>query len=517
MNHSTRTCTFAKSAANQRVTPGECLGILWRLAVLPPPIALMRAVSRILRLEMIAVVILLAHAAAGYATERAVPAPARDAAEANRPIGVSANVAEGKEADNRDAPPDTPNRLTPTLFWGGKIKGKVEYENNFDLSDAVDDDRGIIQLKLEGALSYLIADNVLGFVSFQLKRENKFVEEGVKKNLQTELELKRAHFTFRDVAGGISAQLGRQKFKDQREWFLDETLDAIRLRYKLGDLELELGAGRQDVLVQKNLLDPDEKTRTNTYLLLGEYGVDKNISLTGYGIIRDDRTGRDGRPMFFGLRSIGEIDISDDEIQYWIDLAMVRGDDNGTDIKGYGFDVGATYKFDLPLRPYFTAGYAFGSGDSDPDTGADKEFRQTGLEGNQDKFGGVTSFKYYGETFDPELRNLKILTVGVGFRPTKDSSIDSVYHTYRQDELSDKLRGSPLDLDPNEDGTRPNKSLGSEIDVIIGLDDIVPGVDVELAFGHFFAGEALRVEIADDVFADADDAFFARFEIGFSF
>ena len=131
-----------------------------------------------------------------------------------------------------------------------------------------------------------------------------------------------------------------------------------------------------------------------------------------FAIVLDDRTKRQDRPLFFGLRSLGEVDVFDDEIEYWADLATVRGKDEGTDIKGYGFDIGATYELNAPLRPYFTLAYAFGSGDSDPDAGTDKEFRQTGLEGNENKFGGITSFKYYGETFNPELRNLKISNRG---------------------------------------------------------------------------------------------------------
>ena len=64
----------------------------------------------------------------------------------------------------------------------------------------------------------------------------------------------------------------------------------------------------------------------------------------------------------------------------------------------------------------------------------DHAFRQTGIQDNNDKFGGVTSFKYYGELLEPELSNLHILTAGIGRRFGRRMSLDLIYHNYRQDE-----------------------------------------------------------------------------------
>ena len=108
----------------------------------------------------------------------------------------------------------------------------------------------------------------------------------------------------------------------------------------------------------------------------------------------------------------------------------MRGREGSKKIRGIGFDLGATYQFDLPLKPSVAVGYAFGTGTADPKGLVDKSFRQTGLQENEDRFHGVTSFKYYGELFDPELSNLMIFTGGIGIRPTRNSSIDLVYHYY---------------------------------------------------------------------------------------
>ena len=83
--------------------------------------------------------------------------------------------------------------------------------------------------------------------------------------------------------------------------------------------------------------------------------------------------------------------------------------------------------------------------------------------------------------------------------------------------MSDKLRGSPFDLDPNEDAARQSKSLGQEIDLVVGIEGILPNVELDFAVGYFVAGDAFRVEVADDIFGNADDAVFARFELEWNF
>ena len=79
-----------------------------------------------------------------------------------------------------------------------------------------------------------------------------------------------------------------------------------------------------------------------------------------------------------------------------------------------------------------TFGVAFGSGDNNRRDGVDRNYRQSGLQDNNARFAGVTSFKFYGETVEPELSNLLIGTAAIGVRPTPRSSVDLVYHYYAQ-------------------------------------------------------------------------------------
>ena len=171
---------------------------------------------------------------------------------------------------------------------------------------------------------------------------------------------------------------------------------------------------------------------------------------------------------------------------------------------GYGVDLLGAYHFDAPLSPHVILGYAFGSGDSDPDDDRDDAFRQTGLQGNETEVGGLTPFRYYGEAFDPELSNLSIFTAGLGARPTAELSADLVYHYYLQDQAADELRDSALDAEP----TGESKRLGSEIDLVLGFEE-EGDFQVRGFLGYFMPGRAF-----DD---GADAALFARIEALYEF
>jgi alginate production protein len=164
-----------------------------------------------------------------------------------------------------------------------------------------------------------------------------------------------------------------------------------------------------------------------------------------------------------------------------------------------GVDAGVTHMFTLPLRPALTAAYAFGSGDSHPDGRTDGAFRQTGLEGNEARWAGITRFKYDGELLDPELSNLAIATLGLGLRPTERSSLDLVAHHYRQATASTALRGTTLAADPSG----RSRQLGCELDLVVGYDG-VKGLEVTGVLSYFMPGQA---------FPQADGSVFARVKV----
>ncbi len=284
---------------------------------------------------------------------------------------------------------------------------------------------------------------------------------------------------------------------------LIEILGKVLVTLKLGDFKIEASVSREDLL-DLDLTTNVPKGRTDNYIVYAEYRGIEYHKLAGYWILRDDKSGEEGSPQFMGVRAYGR---PSDTFKYWTDLAFLRGNDElSRDFSGYAFEVGGTYWFlDLPLRPSVTLGFAYGSGDSNPDDNKNTEFRQTGLQSNEARFGGATQFLAYGETLDPELSNLNIFTVGLGFRPAASVFVDLVYHHYRLNAVADEIRGSALTAQMNQVESRLSKDVGSGLDIILGFRNLfgVRGLGVDLRAGLFFPGDAF---LRDDggVFSDAD-------------
>ncbi|MGI9435193.1 MAG: alginate export family protein, partial [Geminicoccaceae bacterium] len=149
-----------------------------------------------------------------------------------------------------------------------------------------------------------------------------------------------------------------------------------------------------------------------------------------------------------------------------------------------------------PLQPSVTLGYAFGSGDGDPDDGIDEAFKQTGLSSNEGRFGGVTQFVTYGEALAPELSNIHIFTAGFGFRPAPGMFVDVVYHHYLFDELADRVRGSNLTARANQIPGLESTEIGDAVDFVVGFRDLfgIRGLGFESRAGVFFPGKAFQRE-----------------------
>ena len=82
---------------------------------------------------------------------------------------------------------------------------------------------------------------------------------------------------------------------------------------------------------------------------------------------------------------------------------------------------------------------------------------------------------------------MSIFTAGVGLNPTEEtSSIDLVYHYYLQTEARDSLADSGIDADP--DGR--HKSLGSEVDLVLGYENEDNGFAAAVVLGYFIPGNA---------------------------
>jgi hypothetical protein len=179
---------------------------------------------------------------------------------------------------------------------------------------------------------------------------------------------------------------------------------------------------------------------------------------------------------------------------YWVDAASVWGHDRivdyedvsssrseageitHRDVNGWGVDAGLNWMLPGALEPRIFAGYAFTSTDHTPASGSDRTFRQTQLQDNEAGFGGVEHYPHYGLLLEPELSNLRVLTLGTGISLLEGSSLDLVYHWDRLAAPAEELRDSLLEVELNGE----DRDLGQEIDLVLDLEE---WTRLELHFG----------------------------------
>ncbi len=392
-----------------------------------------------------------------------------------------------------NAPPRATIPIGPNLFVGGYTSLEGETNRHYDLSSTFSKADSTLTPIFAPAFSYEPNQYLQLYVN-PLLEVPIAVEEIEDRSQTTELNMNLAFLTVKNVVPGTRLQVGRQRFIDSRRWLFNENMDAIRLGYQYEQFSLELSVSQLN-LVQRNLLrreaEEDEEGFVN-YYAYADYKFGKKNHIGLFALYQDQQRLGTAQPITVGLQTSGRLF---DNLKYWLQTAAVRGSDGGQRIRGEAIDVGLTQVFDRAWEPSFTIGYAYGTGDSNPNDNVDARFRQTGFQGNSDKLNGVARFKYYGEVLDPRLTNLMVFTGGVGIKPISKTSFDLVYHYYLQDHVSTRIRGSDLDTDP----TGLSKHVGSEVDLVVGYQGI-PHLQTKFVLGYFFPGKAFNETWHDGAF-----------------
>ncbi len=452
-----------------------------------------------------------AEAGGGIAVQQPVPDESISEIEARIEMAQFQLPPQTPPAD-RSSPSDAPmsryperpliSRLTYQFSYGSE--SDVTYRRNPDLDRRLKDTSLILSPQINGAIIYRPTDRVEMMLEAILQRDIAVKEQDVVTlpNGATQVALRhynslpidQAWVTFKEL-GPVELTLGRRNFEDDRHWLYDTSLDTALVKFKQGVFQAEMSYSRKDRL-DLDLRAPVQKTRNDTYMAYLSYRGIEDIRLAGYTIYREDQAGREGQPLLGGLRASG---MPSDRFNFWTELSLLRGkDETKKNFKGYAVDVGGTYRFPhLPYAPNITLGYAYGSGDGNPNDNVNHEFRQTGLQSNEARLGGIPKLKYYGEALDPELSNLQILTVAVGFRPVPNTSVDLVYHRYKTNKLASDLRNAPLTAEMNQDSSRPSKEVGDALDIVFGFRNLfgVRRLGLDLRAGLFFPRGAFRNEV----------------------
>jgi hypothetical protein len=376
-------------------------------------------------------------------------------------------------------------KLGDRVSIGGQAATEFEWNDEFDLDRGNEGDRQKPQVRGRLASLWLLDDAgsyALGEITFG--RDDTWREGGDDTHNDV-LELSRAFLSW-NAADSVQLLAGRQDFDEEREWLYDEVLDGVRAIWRQGRCEFELG------IAQGRDFAAEENRNEDTGLLLANVRcwVDPDWRLGAYVLQVTDDSAAGFEPTLFGVRSLAQPRYG---LGHWFELGAARGDAGNREIDGWAFDVGGLYTFDLPLRPSVGAGIAFGSGERD--SSRTSGYRQTSLQDNNAKLGGVTSLRYYGELLDPELANLTVTTLCASIRPFDGGSLTLLLHSYRQDAASAAIPDTALRTTPNG----LSRDLGTEIDLVLGyrLDSTLT---VEVIASRFEPGAAFAGDEAAHLF-----------------
>ncbi len=392
-----------------------------------------------------------------------------------------------------DDKPDVPHVIAPGLAAGFELTGTADYKRNFDLDSAKDEDESVLDPELALRLLYDDGGLVRVYSEIEVSR-NILLKSPDDRDPDTTLELKEANVTVFGDDRNVAATLGRWSESDEREWLFDEEVDGAQFVWRNGSHAVELMYAREE-LVKKDLLGERDDENPDWFYARYYGRISDDVTASLYALHGDGNDEDNASLTWIGGALAGEVDDTD----FWIEAAGLLGEeqDDGEEVSvsGFGIDAGLTHTFsDVMFEPRVTLAAAFGSAG----------FRQTGVQGNSARFGGKTSIKYYGEVLDPELSNLFVLTLGTGVNVTDKTSVDFMYHHYRQSSAADELRDSAIDADPSGN----SKHIGDGFDVVVGIREI-ENVDIDLVGGVFLPGDA---------FEDNDDAaWFGEVEVSVKF
>ena len=441
------------------------------------------------------------------------------------PRGVYARASELTRRPDERRPEE---QLTLMLFKkpltiGGELKTEARYRGDFKLRDGAKDDVFRLDQELQLELFYPLTEDVSLFLKGKALYQDELYTEDNNGKFERAIERGETWMYVGNLLGSdFSLQIGRQNFREERTWWWDKDLDALRIHYDRRRLHAELAVAQEMARVSTEE-DRNDPAAGNVLRLLGHTAWlwTKDHRLDAFFLYQNDHSSRqsvgqlvkkgredpsDAALLWLGARASGEQDLDRfGELDYRLEGAWVSGHEilfdfkkdkkkksrrrvssrTERDVAGWALDSGVSWETRLPGRPTLTLGYALGSGDRTPDRGKDQAFRQTGLYLNKGRFHGVDRFRYYGELLRPELSNLHIWTAAVGFRFWQSSSVEFVYHLYRQVHPAPFLRNASIKADP--EGKRP--AIGQEWNVVVGLREW-EHIDIELIGGLFRAGSA---------------------------
>ena len=250
--------------------------------------------------------------------------------------------------------------------------------------------------------------------------------------------------------------IGRKVLKDKRSWYYDSSLDTIGI-YNLRDLWLYriFAGGRLNNSKYFSQEDNSYGLKHTKFIIANlqyEYFIKNYLK----GFFVKEITNNTRNLSWVGLRSIGKRVYKNRNINYWLDYSLIKGNYqalNMHSINSNAFDVGFSFNKNNNHSTY-GASYARGG----------KKFFSPYLTNYRSSFlTRNVSFRYYGELLNPDLNNIKILSLYWSYDFFDNHKALIAFHNYKQTKASTNLRmNNQMILNTN--GISNN--IGNEIDFI---------------------------------------------------
>lgn len=433
-----------------------------------------------------------------------------------------------REDENRVEEPWSFDVAGRPLVISGEIEFEQEAIEHLEVGDAGQHQgQWLLEPGVEAELFYSFGAPLSVFVQLRLAGAYELRDQAGRSRSDTVLERGEMWLASERIAGsGWSVEVGSLDFEDDRLWWWDEDLDAVRVAWEREALEVSVALA-QELLPRRSdrgYIEPEHDEVARVIVEASWDWADEH-ALELFALRHDDhsspaivgervRPGRedesDSELLFLGLRASGALaSARAGSFAYWLDLAQVHGDEQLAEIefdtdtggeavvvetesqrvRGTAFELGATWMIPLQGQPRLTLSLARGSGDHDDEDGIDRSFRQTGVHANEIGFGGVQRFHHYGLVLDPELSNLDARGLGFGVSILRASSLDLLWNRYRLRHPSDELRDAGIDLVLDETG----RDLGQALDLVIAIEEW-ERFELELDLAAFKPGRSVLAE-----------------------
>lgn len=428
-------------------------------------------------------------------------------------------VASTRAAGAVDTPPAITKPPAARFYFENEIELLTHRLRNIAVGQQPGDDQRISEHELQLQLRYRSGQRVSGLGEIKFIDEQKVYDDARPNESGSEVERGETWVHFARVFGDdVALRIGRQNVAEPRRWWWDDDLDAIQFYYKRDPIRLSVGIGEELAREssEDKFIDPDQDDVRRLFgqaswrladgLVLDAFYLDQRDRSPHHTVgsvidtTREDETDADLR--WAGVRASGDFALASGAVvSYWVDAARVSGDEVVFDfeddapgrslvdsarrrkVRGKALDVGLIWAPALRGKPTLGLGYARGSGDRNPDDGTDAAFRQTGLH-DQDE-----EFRIYGELLRPELSNLSIRTVAVGFALRGRTRLSLGHHRFHQVERAPFLRSTRLETDP----TGLDVDIGSENRVLLEIREW-KNIEIDFAVAEFKAGRAFGAD-----------------------